>query len=67
MEAVRGLFNHVMENKIKVPKSLLNRFPEKMQSEVSIDAKHPMDLLLDAIKILIERIDLEILRQRFGL
>ncbi|MHB8335831.1 MAG: hypothetical protein ACYDEE_00240 [Ignavibacteriaceae bacterium] len=61
MEAVRGLFDYVVENKLKVPKSLLNRFPEKMRNDVAVDAKHPMDELLEAIKILIDRIDLEIL------
>ena len=61
MEAVYGLFNYVVENKVKVPQSLLNRFPDKMQCLLNIDNKHPMDLLLGAIKILIERIDLEIL------
>ncbi|MHB1687915.1 MAG: hypothetical protein ACYCVH_11125 [Ignavibacteriaceae bacterium] len=61
MEAVRELFNYVVENKVKVPKSLLNRFPEKMQIELTIESKHPLDLLLDAIKTLIDRIGLEIL------
>ncbi len=61
MEAVYDLFQHVVENKVKVPKSLINRFPEKMRELVAVDTKHPMDELLEAIKILIDRIDLEIL------
>ncbi len=61
MEAVYGLFQYVIDNHVKVPNSLLNRFPDKMQSDVAIEPKHPMDLLLDAIKILIDRIDIEIL------
>ncbi|MCL5030056.1 MAG: hypothetical protein M1480_13665 [Bacteroidetes bacterium] len=61
MAAVQGLFQYVVENNVRVPKSLLSRFPEKMQNNISIESKHPMDLLLDAIKILIDRIDVEIL------
>ena len=61
MESVRGFFNYIIENRVKIPAALLNRFPEKMQSEVVIELKHPMDELLEAIKILIDRIDLEIL------
>jgi len=61
MESVHGLFNYVIENGVKVPAALINRFPDKMQNEVVIELRHPMDELLEAIKILIDRTDFEIL------
>jgi hypothetical protein len=61
MESVRGLFDYVVNNKVKIPAALINRVPDKMQNEVIIEQKHPMDELLEAIKILIDRVDLEII------
>ena len=61
MEAVSGLFNYIVENKIPVAASILSRFPERMKKDVEFDAYHPLDELFDAVKSLIDKADKEIM------
>lgn len=61
MEAVRGLVNYVVENKIPMPKAIVHRFSEKLRTQITQASKHPLDELLDAIKQIVDNADLEVL------
>jgi hypothetical protein len=60
MEAIREMYNYVIENNIELPKSIVHRMPTKLQEEVVIKEEHLLDQLLDAIKLLIDKADKEI-------
>lgn len=61
MKKVRELINYLVDNKIEMPKSIVHRFPEKLQPEVKQSKKHQLDYLFEAIKYLIEEADIEVL------
>ncbi|MAT59918.1 MAG: hypothetical protein CMF23_18240 [Ignavibacteriae bacterium] len=61
MEAVSLMIEKIIDDKIPTAKSLVHRFPEKKQPLVTVAEDHPLDEMLDAIKILIKHTDKEIL------
>lgn len=61
MTAVRELVNHVIENKIPVPKSIAHRFSEKLRAEINIAINHPLDELLEAVKYIVASAEIKIL------
>ena len=61
MDAVRGLINYVVDNKIPMPESITHRFPEMVRKDVTRINHHPLDELHEAIKYIIEEADNEVL------
>ena len=58
---VSAMYRHFADNKIKLPKSLASRLPEQWRNELSFSDRHELDELLEALNLLIERTDLEVL------
>jgi hypothetical protein len=61
MEAVGLMIEKIIDDKIPTANSLVHRFPEKKQSLVTLAENHPIDEMLEAIKMLIKYTDKEIL------
>lgn len=61
MEAVNSMFEYLAETNIEIPKALLIRIPERLRRSVTVAKFHPLDELLEALKMLLDRADLEIL------
>lgn len=61
MKAVSDMYNHIVDNKIPLPKSLLYRLPQKLQDKAVFENRHKLDELLEAVKYLISESDKEIL------
>ena len=60
MNSIRSMYEFIIENKIEMPKSIIHRLPGKLQDEAVIKEGHLLDQLLDAIKILVDKTDKEI-------
>lgn len=58
---VKQFFQHIADNKISIPKVFLNRVPQSVRDKVNTLANHPIDQLYEAIKIIIESVNTEII------
>ncbi|KUG25935.1 hypothetical protein ASZ90_004240 [hydrocarbon metagenome] len=61
MDAVGSMYEKIIDDKIPVAKSLVHRFPVSKQNKLALSEDHPLDELLEAIKLLIKQADREIL------
>lgn len=61
MDAVGNMYEKIIDDKIPVSKSLIHRFPQSKQNQVTLAEDHPLDELLGAIKLVIKQADKEIL------
>src|ERR1035437_2626989 len=61
MNSVSKMYEYIKCNEIKIPKSLINRIPEKYRVEMKIVKDHIVDQLLAAINLLIDKADRDIL------
>lgn len=61
MAAVNGFFECLSQEQIAVPSSLLNRIPERLRIGVKVRRNHPLDELLCALRMLIDRADIDVL------
>lgn len=61
MEAVNSLFEYIAETKITIPHSLSPRIPERLRNGIPTAKNHPLDELFNALKMLIDRADIEVL------
>lgn len=61
IDAVENMYEKIISCKIPVAKSLVYRFPKSLQKELTISKEHPLDELLEAIKLIIVHTDKEIL------
>ena len=58
---VSNMFEYIMVNTIEIPKSLQNRIPVRYQTETRKAKEHPVDQLLEALNLLIDKADRDIL------
>lgn len=61
IEKVRQFFQHIADNKIGIPKVFINRVPQSLRDKISVLPDHPIDQLYEAIKIIIELVNTEII------
>ncbi len=60
MNAIRSMYDYIIERKIALPGSIVHRLPGKLQEQAVIKEGHMLDELLEAIKMLIDKADKEI-------
>ncbi|MBK8944106.1 MAG: hypothetical protein IPM32_02440 [Ignavibacteriae bacterium] len=60
MNSIRKMYEFIITSKIELPKSIIHRLPSKLQEEAKITNGHLLDQLLEAIKILVDKTDKEI-------
>ena len=58
---IQRFFEEVSGANIPIPKSLKHRIPEGIRNEIKYTTTHKLDLLLEAIKFIIEQANIEIL------
>src|ERR1035437_4683484 len=61
MNSVSQMYDYIKCNEIKIPKSLVNRIPERYRSELREAKDHIVDQLLAAINLLIDKADRDII------
>lgn len=60
MDKVRKFFQHIADNKIDIPKVFINRVPQSLRDKINVLPDHPIDQLYEAIKVIIESVNAEI-------
>lgn len=60
MNIVRKFFQHIADNRIAIPKVFLNRIPQSLKDKVIVIENHPIDQLYEALKVIIESVNKEI-------
>lgn len=61
IDAVESMYEKIISCKIPVANSLVHRFPKSLRKELTISKEHPLDELLEAIKLIIQHTNREIL------
>src|ERR1035437_3129505 len=61
MDSVSQMYEYIISNGIQVPKSLINRIPERYRSELKVAKNHIVDELLAAINLLVDKTDRDII------
>lgn len=60
MKAIVDMYDYIIKKKVKLPASIVHRLPGKLQENAVIKEGHLLDQLLEAIKMLIDKADKEI-------
>ena len=58
---VSNMFEYIKNNRIEIPRSLQNRVPDKYKIEDASQRIHPVDELFEALNLLIDKADRDIL------
>ncbi|MFZ1290188.1 MAG: hypothetical protein WAR79_08855, partial [Melioribacteraceae bacterium] len=61
--AIRSMYEYIIKSGIELPKSIVHRLQSKLQEEVKVLGGHLLDQLLEAIKILVDKTDKEIVER----
>jgi hypothetical protein len=61
MNSVSQMYEYIISNGIQVPKSLVNRIPERYRSKLKVAKGHIVDELLAAINLLVDKADEDII------
>jgi hypothetical protein len=61
IEQTRNMYESIIEKNISLPKTLLPRVPQKYRELMKVEANHPLDQLVEAIKYLVKKVDLDLL------
>lgn len=61
MDSVGSMYEKIIDDKIPIPSSLIHRFPQCKQDQLTLAEDHPLDELLGAIKLVIKQADRDIL------